>query len=162
MSFHDPIKAVTIHHPPSVTLSEAVLREQQTAIDSLLHSHAFHITGGESGPYILDLHMDNDGLRLVICREIGTENREITLPARPYRKIIKDYFLICDSYEKAYTGGDAVRLEPVDMARRALHDEGATLILDHLVGKGIETDHQTARNLFTLMCILHIGRVRQW
>lgn len=158
----DLVIAVTIHHSPHIRFGEYVLREQQAAIASLLHYNRFAVDTFDHGPYALDLSMDNDRLIMSVGGEHIKTPKEIPLPVRPYRKLIKDYFMICDSYEKAYRKGDAARLEPIDMARRGLHDEGATLLQSRLSVTGVETDHNTARNLFTMICILHIGGVRQW
>lgn len=162
MTTSDLVTAVTIHHAPHIKLSDIILREQQTAIESILYYNVFSPADTGTGPYELELQLDNDRLHITIDGANINIPKTITLPMRPYRKMIKDYFMICDSYDKAYTSGDAARLEPIDMARRALHDEGAGLLKDRLKAKGIDTDHDTARNIFTLICILHIGGVRQW
>jgi uncharacterized protein (UPF0262 family) len=74
---------------------------------------------------------------------------------RPFRKLIKDYFLICESYFEAIRMATPSRIEAIDMGRRGLHNEGATLLVDALKGR-INVDAETARRLFTLICVLHI------
>ena len=77
------------------------------------------------------------------------------LSLRPMRRVVKDYFLICDSYYKAIRGATPSRIEAIDMARRGLHDEGAEILREALNQK-IALDRDTARRLFTLVCVLHI------
>lgn len=79
----------------------------------------------------------------------------------PYKRIISDYFLMIDSYEQARIEGKQAKLEPIDMARRGLHNEAADLMIERLAGK-IDIDHDTARRLFTLICVLHLGQARLW
>lgn len=162
MTSTDLVTSVTIHHAPHIRFGDYILREQQAAIAGLLHHNVFAVHEFDNGPYALTLSMDGDRLILSVGGDHISRPKTIPLSVRPYRKLIKDYFMICDSYDKAYRKGDAARLEPIDMARRGLHDEGATLLQSRLNVAGITTDHNTARNIFTLICILHIGGVRQW
>ncbi len=81
--------------------------------------------------------------------------RDIVLSLTPFRKIVKDYFLVCGSYYAAITKLGPSQIEALDMGRRGLHDEGSELLRERLDGK-IEVDHDTARRLFTLICALHI------
>ena len=83
------------------------------------------------------------------------EATEVLLNARPFRRVVKDYFLICDSYFQAIKGATPSRIEAIDMARRGLHNEGSDLLREALEGR-VEIDHDTARRLFTLVCVLHI------
>ena len=87
--------------------------------------------------------------------ESGTNRSEVTLAVRPLRRVVKDYFLICDSYYQAIRGASPSRIEAIDMARRGLHDDGAEILRDALGGK-VGVDRNTARRLFTLVCVLHI------
>jgi uncharacterized protein (UPF0262 family) len=105
--------------------------------------------------------LDGHRLHLRVRDCLRTELPDIALSLSPFRRLIKDYFMICESYQMAYSSGDKQRLETVDMARRGLHDEGATLLRERLSGKA-EVDHDTARCLFTLICVLHIGAVQPW
>ena len=77
------------------------------------------------------------------------------LSLTPFRGVIRDYFLICDNYYKAIRTSPPQQIEALDMGRRALHDEGSTLLKKRLEGK-IETDFDTARRLFTLICVMHL------
>jgi len=79
----------------------------------------------------------------------------LILSLTPFRKVIKDYFALCDSYFKAIPNQPSGRIEALDMGRRGLHDEGANILIERLKGK-IEVDFDTARRLFTLICVLHL------
>ena len=79
----------------------------------------------------------------------------ILLSLTPFRPVVKDYFLICESYFKAIGEAPPVQIETLDMSRRSVHDEGSALLMDRLKGK-IELDHDTARRIFTLICVLHL------
>jgi uncharacterized protein (UPF0262 family) len=86
------------------------------------------------------------------------ENSDLTkvlLPLTPFRTIVRDYFMICDSYYKAIKKASPSQIEAIDMGRRGLHNEGSELLRERLAGK-VEVDHNTARRLFTLICVLHI------
>ena len=77
------------------------------------------------------------------------------LPLRPFRRVIKDYFVVCESYFQAIRTASPSRIEAIDMGRRGLHDEGAEMLLDALSAH-VRTDPDTARRLFTLLCVLHV------
>ena len=83
------------------------------------------------------------------------ESETIVLPLAPFRRIVKDYFLVCESYYKAIRDRGVAQVEAIDAGRRALHDEGAELLIERLAGK-VAIDHETARRLFTLICVLHL------
>ena len=79
----------------------------------------------------------------------------IMLPLAPFRRIVKDYFLVCESYYQAVRSSNLSRVEAIDVGRRSLHNEGSVLLIDRLAGK-LAVDHDTARRLFTLICVLHL------
>ena len=121
---------------------------------SLVLNH-FALTDGERGPYHLHLSIQDNRLVLQIN---DTKDQPITrhlVPVTPYRRLIKDYFTVCESYFEAIKRSSPSKIEAIDMGRRALHDEGAEKLCDQLAGK-IEIDKETARRLFTLICVLHI------
>ena len=103
------------------------------------------------------LHLALEENRLVM--EIRTDGdlagETIQLPLAPFRRTVKDYFLVCESYYEAMRHSNLTRLESIDVGRRSLHNEGATLLAERLADK-IEMDHDTARGLFTLICVLHL------
>lgn len=135
--------------------------ERAAAIRDLLDRNNFAVPNNSHGPYYVRIGIDGHRLHLRVRDCLRTELPEIALSLSPFRRLIKDYFLICESYQTAYASGDKQRLETVDMARRSLHDEGADILRERLNGK-VETDHDTARCLFTLICVLHIGSVQPW
>ncbi len=148
------------HRLQSVELDEESLaavsrdqeQERQIAIFDLLEENYFCPEGASGGPY--DLRMGLVENRLVLdVRGAGYERRHI-LSLSPFRMLIKDYFMICDSYYQAIRNATPAQIEALDMGRRGLHNEASELLRSRLHGK-IETDIDTARRLFTLICSLH-------
>ncbi|MCT4655983.1 MAG: UPF0262 family protein [Cohaesibacter sp.] len=134
--------------------SPDIEHERAVAIYDLVEENSFQPNGHEGGPYKLDLSMVER--RLVFDVRSEDNNPVIThiLSLTPFRKIIKDYFMICDSYHEAIKTATPSRIEAIDMGRRGLHNEGSQILQTRLEGK-IDTDFQTARRLFTLICALH-------
>lgn len=133
---------------------EAVEHERRVAIADLLDSNFFAPVGSEAGPYDLRLAIEDERLVFDIKREDGEPVRIFVLSLGPLRRIIKDYFLICESYYQAVRDAPLAQIEAIDMGRRGVHNEGSTLLKERLEGK-IEVDFDTARRLFTLICALH-------
>jgi uncharacterized protein (UPF0262 family) len=113
------------------------------------------------GPYDLTLSVEENRLVFRISNDNGDAIPMLVLSLKPYARLIKDYFLIVESYEKALRDGGPSRLEAIDMGRRGLHNEGASLLMERLKGK-IVMDADTARRLFTLICVLHAGSAQIW
>lgn len=132
-----------------------VMQEREVAISDLLESNEFRPVRSSGGPYRLTLGVQENRLLFHIALADGTPHGEVTLSLTPFRKVIKDYFLLCDSYYKAIQTAQPAQLESLDMGRRALHDEGSGLLQKRLAGK-IAVDFDTARRLFTLICALHM------
>ena len=107
------------------------------------------------GPYLLDLAVEEGRLVLDLSREDGSPLETLILSLGTLRRPIKDYFAICDSYYDAIRNASPAQIETVDMARRGIHNDAAELLKERLGGK-IEVDFNTARRLFTLICVLHI------
>ena len=127
-------------------------QERQIAIFDLLEENHFYPEGAEHGPY--DLRMGLVENRLVFdIRGPNYERRHI-LSLSPFRGLIKDYFMICESYYQAIRSSTPTQIEALDMGRRGLHNEASELLRTRLAGK-IETDVDTSRRLFTLICALH-------
>jgi uncharacterized protein (UPF0262 family) len=127
--------------------------ERKVAIFDLLEKNSFALDGGGQGPYRLKLSITENRL----CFEVsctGSEPVSFLLSLSPFSKLIKDYFLVCESYYEAIKTAPPSRIEALDMGRRGLHDEGSHLLIERLKGK-ITTDFETARRLFTLICALH-------
>ena len=149
-----------MHRLQSVELDEESLaavsrdqeQERQIAIFDLLEENYFHPEGAEKGPY--DLRMGLVDNRLVLdVRGPAYERRHI-LSLSPFRSLIKDYFMICDSYYQAIRSSSPAQIEALDMGRRGLHNEASEVLRNRLAGK-VETDVDTSRRLFTLICALH-------
>jgi uncharacterized protein (UPF0262 family) len=138
-----------------VRWSREVEHERQVAVFDLLERNAFALKGGFAGPYVVELSLRDANLVFRIEAENGGETTELVLSMRPFRRLIKDYFLICGSYFEAIKTASPSRIEAIDMGRRGLHNEGAEKLADALAGK-VELDDETARRLFTLVCVLHV------
>ena len=131
-----------------------VEHERAVAIYDLIESNSFAPEGGERGPFKLHLSITGNRLMFDIRRANGTPVMVHLLSLSPLRRIVKDYFMICDSYYAAIRTATAERIEAIDMGRRALHDEGSELLMERLKCK-VRVDFETARRLFTLVCVLH-------
>lgn len=110
--------------------------------------------GDAEGPFALRLAIEDDRLVFDVRQEDDTPVRAFVFALGPLRRIIKDYFLICESYYEAVRDAPLAQIEAIDMGRRGVHNEGSTLLRERLSGK-IEVDFDTARRLFTLICALH-------
>jgi len=134
-------------------------QERRIAIFDLIEENTFRpvraATAGFEGPYRLRLSVDDGRLALAISAEDSSPLETIVLGLGRFRRPIRDYFAICDSYYQAIRRATAQEIETIDMARRGVHNEAAEMLLERLEGK-IETDFATARRLFTLICVLHI------
>lgn len=138
-----------------VRRSPDVEHERKVAIFDLLEENSFAPTGSTGGPYLLHLAIEENRLVFDIRLDKETPHGKVMLSLTPFRKIIKDYFLICESYYDAIKTAAPAQIEAIDMGRRGLHNEGSQLLKERLAGK-IEIDFDTARRLFTLICVLHI------
>jgi len=128
--------------------------ERQVAIYDLIEENTFQVIDKVAGPYVLGLSIVDKRLMLEVSLTSGDVVTVIGLSLSPFRRIVKDYFIMCDSYFQAIRNSTPSQIETIDMARRGLHNEGSDLLLARLDGK-IETDFNTARRLFTLICVLH-------
>lgn len=129
--------------------------ERAVAIFDLIEENRFSPVGDLSGgPYRLRLSLIEKRLIFNITREQGEAVATHILSLSPLRKVVKDYFLICESYYAAIRSATPSRIEAIDMGRRGLHNEGSQTLMNRLEGK-IDIDFDTARRLFTLVCVLH-------
>ncbi len=131
-----------------------VEHERQVAIFDILEGNVFALDDGTPGPYRLRLSIAERRLAFEISSEDHAPITIYLLSLSPFSKLIKDYFLVCESYYEAIRTAPPSRIEALDMGRRGLHDEGSQLLMRRLEGK-ITTDFETARRLFTLICALH-------
>jgi len=157
------IVAITLDERTVVRRSPAIEHERATAITDLLKDNRFAPESGRAGPFHLHLAIEENRLAMEI-RTPGTApdggpedepSETIVLPLAPFRRIVKDYFLICESHYESIRGHGLARVEAIDVGRRSLHDEGSALLIERLAGK-VTIDHDTARRLFTLICVLHL------
>jgi uncharacterized protein (UPF0262 family) len=132
-----------------------VEHERKIAMFDLTEQNTFQPNGSPGGPYILKLSLDENRLVFDVMLEDRAHHGKIVLSLTPMRRVIKDYFFICDSYYQAIRTATPSQIEAIDMGRRGLHNEGSQILMDRLNGK-IETDMDTARRLFTLICALHL------
>lgn len=128
--------------------------ERKVAIYDLLEDNLFKVAGHDRGPYRLTLAIAEKRLVLDIADAEAERCTMIGLALSPFRRIVKDYYLICGSYYQAIRTASPSQIETIDMARRGLHNEGSEILKERLAGK-VEVDDNTARRLFTLLCVLH-------
>ncbi len=132
-----------------------VEHERAVAIFDLVEENSFHPVGDNiGGPYKLKLSLLEKRLIFAISRENGDEVATHILSLTPMRRVVRDYFLICESYYEAIRSAMPSKIEAIDMGRRGLHNEGSQTLQTRLAGK-IDVDFSTARRLFTLVCVLH-------
>ncbi len=129
--------------------------ERKVAIFDLLEANHFLPTVDHPGPYKLLLSAEETRLIFDVRAPDDAELARVPLALQPFRGIVKDYFKVCETYYQAIKGATPSRIEAIDMGRRGLHDEGSRLLQAELAGR-IEIDHDTARRLFTLLCVMHI------
>lgn len=128
--------------------------ERKVAIFDLLEENHFKVVGHEGGPYNVALSLADNRLVFDITEADGSAVRKLLLSLTALRRVIKDYFLICDSYYDAIRSSTPSQIEAIDMGRRGLHNEGSQVLTERLAEKA-EVDFDTARRLFTLVCALH-------
>jgi uncharacterized protein (UPF0262 family) len=134
--------------------SADVDHEREVAIFDLLERNSFALANHDGGPYTLHLSLADNRLVFTVGDKNRTPIANVMLSLSPFRRLVKDYFLMCESYYQAIKTAPASRIEAIDMGRRGLHDEGSRLLMERLKGK-ILIDIATARRLFTLICALH-------
>jgi uncharacterized protein (UPF0262 family) len=154
------IAKVALDERTVVRRSPEVEHERAVAIFDLIEENYFspmgELVGGDNGgPYSLFLGIEENRLAIDIRTEADEPLGKVILALTPFRRIVKDYFQICESYYQAIKAATPSQIEAIDMGRRGLHNEGSDLLRERLAGK-IELDNNTARRLFTLICVLHI------
>ncbi|HWY17057.1 MAG TPA: UPF0262 family protein [Rhizomicrobium sp.] len=149
------LASVELDERTLVRRTREIEQEREIAIYDLLEANSFVPRGSAGGPYRLVLAVQENRLVFNIGLESGDPHGRVMLSLTPFRRIIKDYFLVCESYFKAIRNAPPAQIEALDMGRRGLHDEGSEILRERLKGK-IEVDTDTARRLFTLLCVLHL------
>jgi uncharacterized protein (UPF0262 family) len=143
--------------PPTPEIEQ----ERKVAVFDLLEDNSFALPERPEkpvppGPYRLGLAIREGRLVFDIATEASEKVGEFHLSLGPFRQVVKDYFQICESYFEAVKRLPPSQIEAIDMARRGIHNEGARVLQERLEGKA-EVDIDTARRLFTLICVLHWG-----
>ncbi|TCS60155.1 uncharacterized protein (UPF0262 family) [Varunaivibrio sulfuroxidans] len=141
-----------------ISRSPQVEHERKVAIYDLLEANHFKPKGDIEGPYNLHLSIEDNRLAFDVRDLHDQALIRFTLALSPFRSIIREYFMVCDSYFKAIKSASPSQIEAIDMGRRGLHNDGAELLRERLQGK-VELDPNTARRLYTLICVMHV-RVR--
>lgn len=139
--------------------SADIEQERRVAIFDLIEDNYFkplrEFGDSYAGPYQLRLSVEDGRLIFDITRENGDPHETLILGLGRFRRPVREYFAICDSYYQAIRKASAAEIETIDMARRGIHNQAAEMLIERLEGK-IEVDFATARRLFTLICVLHI------
>jgi uncharacterized protein (UPF0262 family) len=148
------IIAVTLDEESIGRSGPDIEHERAIAIYDLIEQNLFAPEGVDVGPFTLHLSITGNRLAFDIRREDGSAVVAHLLSLTPFRRIVKDYFMICDSYYQAIRTATPDRIEAIDMGRRGIHDEGSRTLQERLKGK-VRVDFETARRLFTLICVLH-------
>lgn len=143
--------------PPTPEIEQ----ERRVAIFDLLEDNSFTLPGRDGqaapeGPFHLGLSIREKRLVFDVNTENSEKAAEFHLSLGPFRQVVKDYFQICESYFEAVKTAAPSQIETIDMARRGIHNEGSRVLQERLEGK-VELDTDTARRLFTLICVLHFG-----
>jgi uncharacterized protein (UPF0262 family) len=153
-SAHNRLISVTLDENSIGRGSADQEHERAIAVYDLIEDNSFSLVGHNGGPYALAISLVDSKLVFDVRDRNGGNVVTHILSLTPFKRILKDYFMICESYYAAIRTATPSRIEAIDMGRRGLHNEGAQLLMERLKGK-IETDQDTARRLFTLITALH-------
>jgi len=148
------LAAVTLDEVSLGRPSDDIEHERRVAIYDLLEANTFRVVDHNGGPYTLQLGISGNRLVFDIRLTDGTPVIAHMLSLAPFRRVVKDYFTVCDSYYAAIRTATPDRIEALDMGRRGLHDEGSRLVMERLKRK-VDLDFDTSRRLFTLISVLH-------
>ena len=151
---HNRIVAVTLDEESIGRSGPDIEHERAIAIYDLVEKNLFAPEGAEGGPFTLHIGITGSRLMFDIRREDGTPVVAHLLSLTPFRRIVKDYFMICDSYYQAIRTATPDKIEAIDMGRRGIHNDGSNILMERLKDK-VAVDLDTARRLFTLICVLH-------
>lgn len=155
MPHRQRIAHVQLDEKTMVRRQAEVEHERNIAIYDLLEENHFAPHGEYVGPYHLHLRLDDNRLIFDVRTIEDSPLLEVPLPLKSFQSIVKDYFMICESYYSAIKKATPSQIEAIDMGRRGLHNEGSEFLKERLAGK-VDVDFDTARRLFTLVCVLHI------
>ncbi len=149
------IVKITLDERSVVRRNADIEHERSVAIFDLLEENRFALSSGAPGPFHVHLGIEDNRLVLEIRSADEKAIDRVVVALTPFRSIVKDYFLVCESYFNAIRTASPSRIEAIDMGRRALHNEGSELLRERLADR-VEIDLNTARRLFTLVCVLHL------
>ncbi|MBL4615206.1 MAG: UPF0262 family protein [Magnetovibrio sp.] len=149
------IKEIHLDERTVVNRTAQVDHERKVAIYDLLEDNHFDLVGGPEGPYVVRLSIEENRLAFDVRDENGTPIKRFMLALSPFRSIVREYLMVCDSYFKAIKTSSPSQIEAIDMGRRGLHNDGSE-VLEQRLHEKVELNHNTARRLFTLVCVLHI------
>jgi uncharacterized protein (UPF0262 family) len=148
------IAAITLDEHSVVRRSPEIENERAAAIGDLLRENSFAPASGQAGPFALHLAVEENRLLIEVSGTDATRET-IQVGLGPFRRIVKDYFVVCESYYDAVRRQNLAQVEAIDAGRRSLHNEGSALLIERLADK-VALDHDTGRRLFTLICVLHL------
>ncbi len=149
------IKDIQLDERSVIRRNPDIEHERKVAIFDLLEENSFRPIGEFDGPYNVHLSVEDNRLSFDIRSQDDAPLHKVSLAVSPFRRIIREYFVVCESYFQAIKSAPPSRIEAIDMGRRGLHNDGSKLLQERLVDK-IEVDFDTARRLFTLICVLHL------
>lgn len=154
------IASIQLELPTSQILSQEVEHEREAAILELLKNNTFMLKDFDEGPYDIHLSLVESRFVFKATSQASGKERQLILPVQALRSIMKDYFLVCESYFDAIKSGNCTKVEAIDMGRRGLHDEASERLQELLEDK-VEVDFATARRLFTLICVASIKSINR-
>ncbi|HLJ64427.1 MAG TPA: UPF0262 family protein [Stellaceae bacterium] len=149
------IARITLDERTVLRRKADIEHERAVAIFDLLEMSRFALVSGATPPFHLHLQVEENRLIFEVRPMEGEMIEKVALPLTPFRSIVKDYFLVCENYFNAIRSSSPSKIEAIDMGRRALHNEGSALLRERLAER-VTIDDDTARRLFTLLCVLHI------
>lgn len=150
----DRLTEITLDPKSLGRVNANIEHEREVAIFDIIDGNSFAVEGLDDGPYTLALGIAEDRLQMTIGTSKNDSLVHHSVPLTPLKRIMKDYFLVCESYYDAVRTAPPARIQAIDVNRRGLHDEGSTVLREKLLTK-IIVDNDTARRLFTLLCALH-------
>ena len=155
MAKKDNIENIFLDGRSVISRSPQVEHERKAAIFDLLEENSFALENGPGGPYNLHLSIEENRLAFDVRDTNDKPLKGFVLALSPFRSLIREYLMVCESYYEAIKASSPSQIEAIDMGRRGLHNDGSTLLRERLEGK-VKLDGNTARRLFTLVCVLHI------
>lgn len=155
MAGKDRIENIFLDGRSVVSRSPQVEHERKAAIFDLLEENSFALENGPKGPYNLHLSIEENRLAFDVRNTKDKPLKGFVLALSPFRALIREYLMVCESYYQAIKTSSPSQIEAIDMGRRGLHNDGSTILRERLHGK-VKLDANTARRLFTLVCVLHI------